>query len=118
MKALSDNNVTGLLGLFGSSSSYGIGEEDAEKLRKGEIIKLGKISYAAIDIVLNNFSKEDILAKIKKLTNRNNINVMIHEQYFYPDYGWYQPDFEEKIASAFSLLTQNVYKSCFLEELL
>ena len=118
LKALSDNNVTGLLGLFGSSSSYGIGEEDAEKLRKGEIIKLGKISYAAIDIVLNNFSKEDILAKIKKLTNRNNINVMIHEQYFYPDYGRYQPDFEEKIASAFSLLTQNVYKSCFLEELL
>ena len=41
---------------------------------------------------------------------------MIHEQYFYPDYKNYQPDFEEKIDAAFGFLTENGYESIFFEE--
>lgn len=118
LKALENNKVKGLLGLFDGGTSYGICEEDANKLRDGKIIKRGKMSYAPIDIVLNNFSKEEILTKLQKLNGRKNINVMIHEQYFYSDYVRYQPDFEEKLKATFSFLVSNGYKSSFLEDLI
>jgi hypothetical protein len=43
---------------------------------------------------------------------------MIHEQYFYPDYKRYQPDFEEKLEKTFEKLTDNGYESVFFEETL
>lgn len=122
LKALADNGVFGLLGLFGDEmnpqTSYGIEDGMADRLRKGEILKIGPISHAGIDIVLNLFSKEDILAKLKKLTDREGIRVMIHEQYYYADYRAYQPDFEDKLASTFSFLRKQGYQSAFLEDLL
>ncbi len=122
LKALADNQISGLLGLYGSQespgTSYGIEDSLADKLRSGEILKIGEISHAAIDVVLNLFSKEDILAKLEQLTDREGIRVMIHEQYFYPDYRAYQPDFADKLAVAFSFLQDNGYKSSFLEALI
>jgi hypothetical protein len=43
---------------------------------------------------------------------------MIHEQYFYPDYEYYQSDFKEKIEIAVKFLTANGYESVFFEELI
>lgn len=122
LRALSDNGVIGLLGLFGDSEnrrvSYGISDTDADKIRNGEIVKVGKINFTGIDIVLNCFSKEEILEQLGKLMGRDCIKVMIHEQYFYPDYKAYQPEFEEKLRSTFSFLKEHGYESGFLEELL
>ena len=122
LNALSDNTVLGLLGLFGTKekprTSYGIEENKAKKIRDGETVKVGKISYASIDIVLNSFSKEDILIKLNNLINHNCIRVMIHEQYFYADYKNYQHDFEEKLRSTFSFLNEHCYESRFFEELI
>ena len=119
LKALADNNVIGLLGLFEENqTSYGICEDEAKKLRAGKIVKLNTISYGAIDIVLNKFSKEDNLIKLQNLMNHNNIKVMIHEQYFYADYGRYQPDFEEKLREVFEFLSKQGYESKFFEELI
>ena len=122
LKALTDNNVRGLLGLFGSQqtprTSYNIDEEDASKIRNGGIVKIGNIHFSGIDIVLNNFSTQDIIKQLTDLIARNNIKVMIHEQYFYKDYIRYQPDFEEKLSQAFEFLTNNNYKSSFLEEVI
>ena len=70
LKALANNKIEGLLGLFGDGTSYGICEEDAHKLRAGEIVKVDKISYGAIDIVLNNHSKEEILTKRRSMFKR------------------------------------------------
>ena len=42
---------------------------------------------------------------------------MIHEQYFYPDYPAYQPDFEKKLVNTLKFLLENGYKSAFYEEL-
>lgn len=120
--ALSDNGVTGLLGLYGSPeaprSSYQSSPDECEALRGGEVVCRGGISYGAIDIVLNSFSKEDILAQLKSLTNRTQIRVMIHEQYFYKDYKWYQPDFEEKLRQTFAFLTEHGYESRFFQEMI
>ena len=122
LKALSDNGVMGLLGLFGTESapvtSYNIEEDQAMKIRNGEIVKSGGISFASIDLVLNSFSKTEILTQLKNLIKRKDIRVMIHEQYFYSDYKRYQPDFEEKLVATFSFLKSNGYKSRYFEDLI
>ena len=122
LKALAENNVLGLLGLFGDKekprTSYGLVEKEAVRIREGEIVESGAISFASIDIVLNCFSKQDILAKLEKLIDQNGIRVMIHEQYFYADYKNYQPDFEEKLTATFSFLKYCGYKSSHFEDMI
>lgn len=122
LNALADNGVKGLLGLFGDKanpeSSYCIGFDDAKFIRDGGIYNDGSISYAGIDVILNCFSSDDNIARLQTLLGRDNIKIMIHEQFFYPDYINYQPDFESKLTKAISLLTQNGYKSVFFEDLI
>ena len=122
LRATEDNGVRGLLGLFGDSkkpcTSYGIGEDKASLIRQGEILKIGKTFFASIDIILNCFSTEKILEKLSRMSHREGIRVMIHEQYFYVDYPRYQPDFEEKLRATFAFLTENGYESAFYESLI
>jgi hypothetical protein len=122
LKAIEDNNITGLLGLFGTDdeprTSYEIGEADANLIRGGDVIRNGKISFASIDIILNLFSKEQIMEKLEHLVDRSSIRVMIHEQYFYEDYKRYQPDFEDKLRSTFNFLVTHGYQSAFYEEII
>ena len=122
VRALAENGVIGLLGLFGSeaspSSSYSIEEELAAKIRSGEVLSIDGVSFAAIDMVINTFRCEDILPKLGELSFRDSLRVMIHEQYFYEDYKAYQPDFEEKLITVFSYLTNENYSSFFFEELI
>lgn len=122
LRAVEDNGVVGLLGLFGTNekprTSYNIDEGEAARIRAGEILKIGNISFASIDIILNCYSEEKILEKLACMSQRDCIKVMIHEQYFYEDYVHYQPEFEEKLRSAFSFLSENGYQSSFYESLL
>ena len=122
LMAMADNSVFGLLGLFGVNekprTSYGIEENKAKRIRGGEILKIGKISFASIDIVLNCFSTKEILEQLMCMRERNCIRVMIHEQYFYNDYKGYQPDFEEKLRSTFAFLSNHGYQSAFYENLI
>ena len=122
VRALADLGIKGLLGLFGNSqnpkTSYSIREEQAKELRSGKTVKLGDVHFAAIALVLNNHSKEVILEKLGTIQNRNAINVMIHEQYFYSDYPAYQSDFEEKLGACFAYLNSKGYTSCFFEDVI
>ena len=122
LRAVEDNGVVGLLGLFGTNekprTSYDIDEGNAARIRTGEILKIGNISFASIDIVLNCYSEEKILEQLAFISQRDCIKVMIHEQYFYEDYFRYQPEFEEKLRSTFSFLRENGYQSSFYESLL
>lgn len=122
IKALYDNGVRGLLGLYGKESapmtSYQNNEEECQLMRKGEVVHSGGINYAAIDIVLNACTTEGILLELNNLACRDLVKVMIHEQYFYPDYFNYQPDFEEKITATFDWLVKNGFTSVLFEELL
>ena len=120
LDAMADNGYTGLLGLFGTPeaprSSYSTPEELCGKIRMGEILPYRDVQMAPIDIVLNEHKAPVILEKLDALAQREHINVMIHEQYFYPDYVAYQPDFEEKLASTFAWFAEHGYESRFLEE--
>lgn len=121
-QALADEGVRGLLGLFGTEAqpraSYERGEEAAARIRGGEILWEEGMAYAPIDIVLNGCSTPAILDQLTALSHRERLWVMIHEQYFYEDYKWHQPEFEEKLHATFTYLTANGYNSCFFEELL
>ena len=120
LRAMAANGVKGLLGLFGTQekprTSYGIEESDAARIRNGEILQIGNISFAAIDIILNCFSTEEILQQLARMRQREGIRVMIHEQYFYADYYMYQPEFEQKLRATFAYLRENDYQSSFFED--
>ncbi|MBQ1256676.1 MAG: hypothetical protein IIX93_05325 [Clostridia bacterium] len=120
LRALRDLGVQGLLGLFGTDEvprdSYSLPESDASLLRKGDILHRHGFDFYSIDLVMNLYDREELLHRLRSLLNRNKLRVMIHEQYFYPDYPNYQPDFEEKLDQAFGFLHKNGYESCFAEE--
>ena len=89
-----------------------------EFLRRGAIVSRDGMSYAGIDVVLNAHEREENLSLLMPLVDRALVKVMIHEQYFYPDYERYQSDFEEKLAVVFAFLSEHGFKSAFFEELL
>lgn len=120
INALRDSGIRGLLGLYGDAEaprlSYQSSEADAKRLREGEAIAEGGIIYRNIDIILNKIPLSEVEKKINALGGHERISVMIHEQYFYPDYVAYQPDFEEKLDMAFDTLLKNGYSPSFFED--
>ena len=121
-RALSDAGVLGLLGLYGTEEqqrlSYDITESEAKIIRGGENLQVNGITHAAIDLIINTVSKEEIAKRLSAVLSRQTVKVMIHEQYFYPDYTRYQPDFEEKLDRVFSLLTKDGFVSSFFEDII
>ena len=121
-KALADLGVRGLLGLYGTPDeprrSYSISEDAAERARAGETVWVDGMAHASIDLIINCVGIDGITPALDKLMGRNRVSLMIHEQYFYPDYERYQPDFEEKLALAFSYMNDAGYKSCFFENII
>lgn len=122
LKALKDNGIKGLLGLFGNNekprTSYSIPDRDASIIRKGEIIEHSGVAITGIDVILNQHEIDSIITNLNGLLGRDTIKVMIHEQYFYPDYHAYQKNFEEKLDKTFLFLRDNGYESRFFEELI
>ena len=119
-RAVKENGVKGLLGLFGNEeakrTSYGIGYENAERIRKGEIIDIDGIKYAGIDVILNLYSAEEIKSKLKGIIGRDYIKIMTHEQYYYKDYFNYQPDYFYKNEQAVKMLIESGYESSFYQD--
>lgn len=120
LRALADCGYVGLLGLYGTDEqprySYGLDEKACRLLRSGERVTKDGITHFSIDIVLNAFSVSDILEKLQTLSSRQQICVMIHEQFFYPHYRLYQPEFEEKLCKTLQTLQQLGFSSIFAEE--
>jgi len=121
-RALADNGVKGLLGLFGTNekpgTSYSLDDDMASDIRSGKILTQDGMAFAAIDMIINTVKLDAITPTLTPLLSRETLRVMIHEQYFYEDYKAYQPDFEEKLITVFSLLAKNSYESRFFEEML
>ncbi len=121
-RALQDCGVQGLLGLYGEKdtprTSYSCTEALAKKARVGEIIRDGNMAFAGIDVILNQFEPQENLEKLERIKDRRYVKIMIHEQYFYPDYPRYQPHFAKKLEQAFSFLQANGFTSCFFEDMI
>ncbi len=120
--AFYDSNIKGLAGLFGTiekpRESYNLKFQDFKSIYKDCFYydKASDLYFVNIDMVINTFDINDIMPYLSKHIGRQHIEIMIHEQYFYPDYYMYQPDYEQKLNTAISYLIDNDYKSCFLDE--
>jgi hypothetical protein len=118
--ALQDSGVQGLLGLYWgddhAQGAYDCGLDECARIAEGETLLSHGMHFAQIDVVLNMYTIAEILARLEKLDGRKTVKVMIHEQYFYKDYEWYQPDFAEKLEKTFAFLLAKGAKPCFFEE--
>lgn len=122
VRALQDCGVQGLLGLYGDNdnprTSYSCEDAQASVARAGGIAHENGMAFAGIDVVLNMYSVEENIRRLTAVQDREFVKVMIHEQYFYPDYVNYQPDFQEKLERAFAFLTKQGFESYFFEEIM
>ena len=125
-RALRDSGYTVLAGYFNvddnkASVSYYLNEEQRRNIKNRFIWRDNKegITFARIALVVNTVKLKEILPyleNVKKSFNPHYIDLMIHEQYFYPDYAGYQPDFGEKMMTAVKWAVDNGYKPGFLKE--
>ena len=77
--------------------------------------------FIRIDRVLNEFTNEENLAYLDALTNDPHrggfISIMIHEQYFYPDYIRHIANFEDLVLNSARLLYERGYRGALVSEL-
>lgn len=126
-RALRDGGYTGLAGYFNvkageSPVSYYLDMDQRHHLNERFIWRDNKegIIFSRIAIVINSFKLDKIIAQLNSLkvgTHRPGyIDLMIHEQYFHPDYVDYQPDFRQKVMTAVRWAAENGYQPAFLSE--
>lgn len=122
--ALRKEGVRGLIGMFlnkndRSALRYYLDEQRTSILQQQRLWHDSEtdIYFLCNNVVLNTILLDEIIPML--LRQRSKIyHVMIHEQYFYPDYINYQVDFEEKINIALGFFQKLNLKSCFFEELI
>ena len=125
-RALRDSGYTALAGYFNVDdnqfpASYYLNEEQRRHIKNRFIWRDNKegIIFARMALVVNTVKLEEILPyleNVKKTFNPHYIDLMIHEQYFYPDYFGYQPDYREKVMTSVKWAVDNGYTPGFLKE--
>ncbi len=125
-RALRDAGYKALAGYFNVDDnqapvSYYLTEDQRRNLKKRFIWKDNKegLIFARIALVVNTVKLNEILPyldNVRKTYDPHYIDLMIHEQYFYPHYVAYQPDWREKVITAVKWAVDNGYKPAFLKE--
>ena len=122
LRAMKDTGAEGLLGLFGTMeaprTSYSVPQDYGDAIRAGQVIEYLGVKIASIDMVINDVTQQQLIPRLETLLEHQQIRVMIHEQYFYPDYPRYQENFESKLETVFVFLENHGYASRFFEEML
>lgn len=79
-----------------------------------------ELILARMALVINTLPMEKILPWLEGLRSDSHkpawIDLMIHEQYFYPFYKNYQPDFRQKVLTSVKWATDKGYQPSFLNE--
>ena len=110
IKALYDCGVRALLGDFAYDPEdgseylcYRLGHEPFEAVRKYSFWRdpeSGMVFFPC-DVVLNTLLPDEIPEELERFATRwpgrNFVDILIHEQYFYPDYINYEPDYEQRL---------------------
>ncbi len=122
LRAMKDMGAEGLLGLFDTMenprTSYSVPDSYGDAIRAGAVIEYLGVKIASIDMVINTVKEEQLIPELETLLDHDQIRVMIHEQYFYPDYPSYQENFQKKLETVFAFLGKTGYKSHFFEDML
>ncbi|MFR4351837.1 MAG: hypothetical protein ACLT3H_09250 [Roseburia sp.] len=129
-KLLQRFGVQGFIGMFYDKAGkeglhYYLPPSKWDSLRRGTFYTDPETNllFAHNDIILNQKDRDAVIQTLKGLDtlivqneHTHFVQLMTHEQYFYPDYINYQSDFEEKMTIALEFLQRNGYHSIFLEE--
>ncbi len=76
------------------------------------------MSYmAAAQAVLNLIPGEILVDELEKFTHQEYLSIGNHEQYYYPDYYAYQPDYAEKILTMGKVMKEAGFEFMFMEDL-
>ena len=97
-------------------------QEQAETLFTTKAIKNEEIGILFKNFscsIVHNLSKlEDIRQEAEDYMGNQYVGWGTHEQYFYPEYYAYQPDYAEKLMVACDVFHQNGYDFIFMEDLI
>jgi len=78
------------------------------------------IVFSKIDVVCNTLPPEKILETLSRLVEDPNtaeiMDLMTHEQYFWPFYPRYLADHPQRVEAALRFVTERGYKPVFLHE--
>ncbi len=128
-RALRTMGMQGLVGYFEFIKnskpmvSYYLDREQIEHANKRDAWKDNKedIIFIKHDIVLDKTALDDIypfLNELKEDPHRSGIiEMLIHEQYFYPHYRAYQPEYRDKILTAARWAAENEYEPAFWSDI-
>lgn len=129
-RALYDCGVRALLGDFermkdGSKRlCYYADEEQFDTVRRNSFWKdpdTGMIFFSC-DAVLNTFRPEEIPAALEEFDardpDRSFMDILIHEQYFYPDYELYLPEYEQLLRTGIAWCAAHGYVPGLVKDIL
>ncbi|MCC6362798.1 MAG: SMP-30/gluconolactonase/LRE family protein [Bryobacterales bacterium] len=78
------------------------------------------IVFVRHDMVINSVPLAQIVPQLEKIARDPHqaeiIELMIHEQFFYPDYVAYEPDYRRRVETAIAWVTRRGYKPVFFSE--
>jgi len=124
-RALRDSGYTALAGYFNLEKepvSYYLEGEQRRHLNQRFIWRDNRegIIFNRIALVINTVQLEEIIPFLDRLNCDGHkppyADLMIHEQYFYPFYTDYQPDYRQKVLTAVRWAADNGYRPAFLSE--
>jgi hypothetical protein len=126
-RALRDLGYRGLLGYFNVDDelpavSFYLDVEQRRHIKKRFVWKDNKadIVFVRSSIVIDKTDLADIRPYLNGYTQRGGlppyVDLLVHEQYFYPFYFNFQPDFRERIMTSVQWARDNGYQPRFLEE--
>ena len=126
-RALKDCGYHGLLGYFGlyeefTGVSYFLEEDKMQRVKKRFVWKDDEMDmvFTRTSIVLDREKIDTVVPLLDRYKTNNNLppylDTLVHEQYYYPDYFNYQPDYKEKIMTAVKWAIDNGYQPAFLAD--
>ncbi len=125
-RALRDSGYTALAGYFNVDDpepvSYYLQGEQLKQVNSRFIWRDNRegIIFARMAIIINTLPLDKIVPYLDNLGVYSHkpayADLMIHEQYFYPFYSAYQPDYREKVLTSVRWAAEKGYKPAFLSE--
>lgn len=126
-RALRDNGIEALVGYFEIHDgkpwvAYYLDEERTRYLNTHDTWRDEEIGLLFIkhDLVLNLYPIEELVPRLDAIYTDPDqsevLELMIHEQYFYPRFSGYQPDAAEKVRVAAEWTALRGYRPAFYED--